>query len=61
MADIKRERRQIDRDSVRGRCVKCGKLVVSECNYVSGKGYEIWWRCVGTVHQPPTCDYSERL
>lgn len=46
---------------VRGSCPKCGDDLVSNCYFVSGRGYLICWECWSSLSEKPTCDYRKVL
>lgn len=52
-------------ESVRGACPVCHAPVVSECEYLPGRGYVIAWCCWESLPTPerpePRCDYRRVL
>jgi hypothetical protein len=46
---------------VRGVCPRCGAELVSNCYYVSGRGYLVVWECWSSLTENPTCDYRRAL
>ena len=48
-------------DWVRGVCPRCGEELVSNCYYVSGRGYLVVWECWASQGAAPTCDYRRVL
>ena len=46
---------------VRGHCPRCGEELVSNCYYVSGRGYLVIWECWGALDPEPRCDYRRVL
>ncbi len=50
-----------DPKQVRGKCPKCGGVLVSNCRYIQGKGYLIAWECWESLRDEPTCTYRRVL
>ena len=45
----------------RGECPLCDLPVVTVGEYVTGRGYLVWWHCWGGLTDPATCDYYRFL
>lgn len=54
-------RERPDPEWVRGHCPRCGQELVSNCYYVSGRGYLVIWECWASRDPEPTCDYRRVL
>lgn len=52
---------RIDAENLRGECPNCGQAVVSNAYYVQGRGYIVYWECVGFLKEQPTCIYRRVL
>jgi len=48
---------------IRGRCPLCSREVVSELVFVAGRGYLVWWRCLGydAAADEPLCRWRKVL
>jgi hypothetical protein len=46
---------------VRGTCPQCGDQVVSNCYYVSSRGYLVVHECWTSLGENPTCTYRKVL
>lgn len=46
---------------IRGKCPECGEDLVSNCYYVGGRGYLIFWECWSSLGNKPSCNYRKVL
>lgn len=44
-----------------GVCPACGGELVSNCRYVSGRGYLVLWECAASLKDEPACSYRRIL
>ena len=44
---------------VRGTCPQCGDELVSNCYYVGGRGYLVYWECWSSLGENPSCAYRK--
>lgn len=51
----------VKHELTRGICPCCGNDVVTNTYYVSNRGYLIFWECLSSIADVPTCDYRRVL